>query len=124
VPLFYYLEEIASVFTKEDKVKDLLVKVLPLIFICYFFDVVQAQRQGVIRGLSLQKSAAWITMFCYYGIAIPVSAFYAFSLNMGVEGLRAGLLVGQLALVTLYTILIDCLTNWQTVADQTQVRLK
>jgi len=53
VPLFFYLDDIVNVFTKEEKVKDLLVAVLPLIFICFFFDAVQAQRQGVIRGLSL-----------------------------------------------------------------------
>lgn len=38
VPLFFYLEDIANVLTKEKKVKDLLVGVLPLIFICFFFD--------------------------------------------------------------------------------------
>ena len=53
-----------------------------------------------------------------------MGAFYAFSQHLGVEGLRAGVLVGQLVLVTLYSILIDCLTNWQVVADETLVRLK
>jgi len=53
-----------------------------------------------------------------------VGTAFAFRQNLGVEGLRAGVLVGQLVLVTLYTILIDCFTNWQNVADQTLVRIK
>ena len=39
------------------------------------------------------------------------------------EGLRAGVLVGQLVLVTFYSILIDCLTNWQSVAHEAQERI-
>ena len=39
------------------------------------------------------------------------------------EGLRAGILVGQLVLVTFYSILIDCLTNWQSVAHEAQERI-
>ena len=53
VPLFIWMHEIAHVFTHEPDTKKLLMQVLPVVFICFFFDVVQAQRQGVIRGLNL-----------------------------------------------------------------------
>ena len=94
VPLFVYMHEIAHVFTRDPDTKNLLMQVLPVVFICFFFDVVQSQRQGVIRGLNLQRSAALITITCYYGIAVPVGVVFAFKQDKGVEGLRAGVLVG------------------------------
>jgi len=44
IPLFYYLKDIARLFTKDTETENLLVDVLPIVFICFFFDVVQAQR--------------------------------------------------------------------------------
>ena len=79
VPLFVYITDIANLFTRDPATKTLLLQVLPVVFICFFFDVVQSQRQGVIRGLNLQKSAAWITLACYYFIAIPVGMAFAFN---------------------------------------------
>ena len=40
VPLFIYMHEIAHVFTREPETKKLLMQVLPVVFICFFFDVV------------------------------------------------------------------------------------
>ena len=54
----------------------------------------------------------WITLFSYYGVAIPVGMRFAFDHNKGVEGLRVGILVGQLVLTALFSMLIDCMTNW------------
>lgn len=123
VPLFLYMHDIAKVFTLDPSTRQLLVQVLPVVFISFFFDVVQSQRQGVIRGLNLQMNAAVLTVICYYGIAIPTGAAFAFKQGKGVEGLRAGVLVGQLVLVTIYSILIDCFTNWQSVAHEAQERI-
>ena len=73
--------------------------------------------------MNLQRNAAFVTVFCYYGIAIPVGSFFAFSDEYGVEGLRVGVLIGQLFLVSFYTMHTECLTNWQSVANETQDRL-
>ena len=39
-----YMEKIALVFTKEPKTLHLLEQVLPVVFICFFFDVIQSQK--------------------------------------------------------------------------------
>ena len=41
VPLFMYMNKIAKVFTREPQTLHLLEQVLPIIFICFFFDVIQ-----------------------------------------------------------------------------------
>lgn len=93
-PLFFYLKEISFFLSKDEEVRRLLLEVLPLVNICFFFDAIQSQRQGVIRGLGLQGRAAWITFLCYFGITIPVGCAFAFNMKLGIEGLRAGVLVG------------------------------
>ena len=62
-------------------------------------------------------------MFCYYVIAVPVGICFAFEEKFGVEGLRVGVLIGQLFLVSIYTMQTECMTNWQSVATEIQDRL-
>ena len=78
-PLFAFIDEIALLFTDGSELKDKLMDVLPILFICFFFDVLQSLSKGVVRGLNLQKVAAWITIFCYYAVAIPVGINFAFN---------------------------------------------
>ena len=125
IVLFYHSDQIVDLFIISDasggseSTKALFREVLPLVIISFFFDAFQSQKQGVIRALNIQKSAAWATVFCYYLVAIPVAALLAFKKDMGVEGLRAGVLIGQLTLTVLYSFQIDCCTNWQRVAELT-----
>lgn len=67
----------------------------------------------MIRGLNIQKSAAYLTISCYYFLAIPLGVYFAFYMDKKSEGLRVGILVGQLMLVISYSILIDSLTDWK-----------
>jgi len=59
------------------------------------------------------KSAVWPTLACYFAVALPLGHFLAFSRHKGIEGLLVGLLVGQLLLLTVYSVLVDSLTNWE-----------
>ena len=92
-------------------------------FISYVLETIQLQRQGVIRGLNLQGRACYFTVFSYWVIGIPMALLFAFKKDKGIEGLRVGLLVTQLLLVSLYSILIDGLTNWEDVWHEVQQRL-
>ena len=44
LPLFINIDKIASLFTTDPILQNMLIEVLPVIFICYFFDAVQSQR--------------------------------------------------------------------------------
>ena len=44
IPLFLFIHEIADIFTEDQTVKSLLIQVMPVVFICFFFDSLQAQR--------------------------------------------------------------------------------
>ena len=53
VPLFMFMEEISELFMSDPEVQNLLLQVMPIVFICFFFEAFQCQQQGVIRGLGL-----------------------------------------------------------------------
>ena len=40
VPLFVYMHPIANMFVHDPETKKILLQVLPIVFICFFFDVV------------------------------------------------------------------------------------
>ena len=42
LPLFLYMEQIADLFTTDPELKELLMQVLPVVFICFFFDAMQS----------------------------------------------------------------------------------
>ncbi|KAI9029974.1 mate-domain-containing protein [Phycomyces nitens] len=78
-------------FTSDPEVVALVASILPF---CAFFqlaDGLSGVCGGVIRGLGRQKVAAWINLFSYYVIALPIGAFLTFSIGWRLKGLWTGL---------------------------------
>ena len=120
--LFIFKDEICAFFGQDAAIQDLVSDILPILFISFIFESIQLQRQGVIRGLNIQNSAVWVTVFCYLWLGLPIGLNFAFLQEKGVEGLRAGLLISQLCLLVVYSILVDNLTNWEDVWNEAQQR--
>lgn len=57
--VFLYSEEIASIFTKHENVKRLLLIVLPYLSIFMVADYMQGATSGIIRGMGYQKVATY-----------------------------------------------------------------
>ena len=99
-------------------------QLLPVIYLCFFFESIKLQKQGEIRGLNLIKSAAYITVIAHLAVSIPLGLLLAFPFGKGVIGLRAGVLVGQVCLLSAYLFMIQCTTNWEDVWQEVHRRLK
>jgi len=68
-----------------------------LIIIAGFFqlsDGIQVVGLGALRGMSDVRIPTIITLVAYWVLAIPISYFFGFELDMGPEGIWYGLLVG------------------------------
>lgn len=65
------------------------------------FDGLQATGIGVLRGLTDVRIPLLLSLFSYWIIAIPLSYFLGFSLQMGVKGIWIGLLFGLLLIAIL-----------------------
>ena len=71
----------------------------------------------------MTKKACLLTVFVYLGVALPLALYLGFVHDKGNEGLRVGILVGQILLIIAYSVLIDGVTNWEDVYREAQRRL-
>ncbi|MEQ8303146.1 MAG: MATE family efflux transporter [Cytophagales bacterium] len=58
------------------------------------FDGLQVAAMGALRGLSDVKWPTLIAVFSYWGLGLPCSYIFAFWLNMGVQGVWYGFIIG------------------------------
>jgi multidrug resistance protein, MATE family len=91
--LFALRNYIPQLFTKDQEVIMLVVRVLPLCVAFQLFDALAANCNGLLRGLGRQEIGGYINLFCYYVVAMPISFGTAFGLNWNLEGLWAGVAV-------------------------------
>lgn len=68
-----------------------------LLVIAAFFqlsDGVQVVGLGALRGMEDVRIPTWVTLFAYWGMALPLGYVLCFILNMGISGIWWGLLIG------------------------------
>lgn len=84
---------IPRLFTDNQEVVDIVSAILPLCAAFQLFDALAANCNGILRGLGRQEVGGYVQLFCYYGVAMPVSMGTAFGLNWGLWGLWTGVAV-------------------------------
>lgn len=77
-------------FTSDEGVISLVANVLPLCAAFQLFDALAASCNGIMRGIGRQNVGGWVQLFCYYGVAMPVSMGTAFGLHWELYGLWSG----------------------------------
>ncbi|MFA9204617.1 MAG: hypothetical protein ACEQSD_11515, partial [Flavobacteriales bacterium] len=54
----------------------------------------QVTAAGMLRGMQDTQATMWITLFCYWGVALPLGIYWSRVLHYGAAGLWAGLVLG------------------------------
>ncbi|KAL8943022.1 MAG: hypothetical protein Q9216_001310 [Gyalolechia sp. 2 TL-2023] len=85
---------IPRLFTNDVEVIELVAKVLPLCAAFQLFDALSCCCNGILRGLGRQEVGGWVQLFCYYGVAVPVSLGLGFGAEWELYGLWTGIAVG------------------------------
>lgn len=86
---------IAQIFTNDEKVRSIIVLLLPIVASAQLFDALLAISNGLLRGLGLQKIGGWINLGVYYVFALPLSFFLTFGPpQLGIQGLWIGPVLG------------------------------
>lgn len=67
---------------------------------------------GIVRGCGLQYIGAYVNLCSYYLFGVPLALLLGFTLHMGGEGLRIGVLGGA-TLQTLLLAVVAGFTNWE-----------
>ncbi|KAK7187669.1 hypothetical protein DPSP01_004505 [Paraphaeosphaeria sporulosa] len=81
---------IPRLFTPDDDVIDLVASLLPLCAAFQLFDSMQANCNGILRGIGKQEIGGYIALFSYYIIGMPISFGLAFGAGWGLWGLWTG----------------------------------
>lgn len=89
-----------GLYTEDAVVIAVAASILPIGAAFQLFDGVQAVGGGVLRGMGTTVPAAVINLVGYYVLALPLAAWLAFEMSLGVRGVWWGLAVGLAAVAT------------------------
>ncbi|GAQ89633.1 MATE efflux family protein [Klebsormidium nitens] len=101
----------------------LVAKIMPLLVVSQFGVGLQAILSGVLRGSGQQFVGSVINFVSYYGIAVPAMVLFAFRLDLRLQGLWFGLMLG-VGLQTLMLLILTCRTDWSLQADRARKRVE
>jgi MATE family multidrug resistance protein len=115
-------ERFGYLFTPDEDVAQLVSKIMPLCALFQITDGLAGVSGGAIRGMGRQSFAAWINLFSYYVVALPIGYFLAFKLDWDLSGLWFGLCIA-LFLVALASVIFLMCTNWDSEVKRAQARI-
>ncbi|CAO1633089.1 unnamed protein product [Sympodiomycopsis kandeliae] len=113
---------IATLFSEDAEVIDLLTQTLPLLALFQIWDGVAGVAGGILRGTGRQHLGAYLNMVAYYVIALPLGAWITFSWGWGLEGMWVGLTIA-LAISSVGGLILCVKTDWQVELDKVQQRM-
>lgn len=108
----FAIDGIANVFTNDEQVIALMIRVAPVTAAMLMFDGLQAVSSGLLRGVGLQKIGAVTNLCGYYFIGLPLGVLMTFHYHLHVFGLVSGLLIA-VCLTTIVFFLVLYRVDWQ-----------
>ncbi|CAL5340012.1 unnamed protein product [Camellia sinensis] len=113
----------AVIFTDSKDMQKAVAHLAYLLAITMVLNSVQPVISGVAVGGGWQALVAYINLFCYYIIGLPLGFLLGYKTSLGVEGIWIGMICGTL-LQTLILLFITWKTNWNDEVEQASERLK
>ncbi|KAJ3217419.1 hypothetical protein HDU67_008002 [Dinochytrium kinnereticum] len=109
-------------WTTDPSVVKIVAEVLPLASVFQLSDAVGAVSGGILRGIGRQDLGAYLNIFAYYFLGLPVGLWACFQQKLGLLGLWMGLSVGLIT-VSLVQIFIIYRTDWKLEARNAHERI-
>jgi MATE family multidrug resistance protein len=84
---------LARIFTPD---KGVIAAAVPLLLIAsgfQFFDGIQINATGALRGAGNTTTGLWTQLVCYWVVGMPLGCLLGFKMHMGAAGLWWGLLI-------------------------------
>lgn len=110
-------------FTSDEDVVARVAVIIPLCALFQIADGLCGVCGGVIRGLGRQKVAAYINLFAYYVVALPLGYFLTFHANWSLTGIWISLTVA-LFLGAIGECLFLFLVDWDAEVRRIHYRVK
>ncbi len=94
---------IVEIYISDTEVVKIAIKLMIIAAVFQLSDGIQVVALGVLRGITDVNIPTWITMFAYWGVALPLGYFLGFSMKLDAIGIWIGLLAGLTASAILLT---------------------
>ena len=92
--IFLFNRFIVELYISDVEVIKIAMNLMLIAAVFQLSDGIQVVSLGVLRGISDVNIPTWITMFAYWGVALPLGYFLGFSMNLDAIGIWIGLLAG------------------------------
>ncbi|XP_059667454.1 protein DETOXIFICATION 24-like [Cornus florida] len=88
---------LAYLFTSEDEVAAEVSSLSALLALTILFNGIQPVLTGIAIGAGLQTMVAYVNLFCYYVIGVPIGVLLGYVADLKVKGIWIGLICGVVA---------------------------
>jgi len=102
---------LASIYSPDPAVVGLAAAALVVVGLFLPFDGVQVVAVQALRGLGDIWLPTFVQVACFWGLSIPIGAYFAFVLDWGPAGLMGGFLVGVLASAVANSFRFEVVSN-------------
>ncbi|CAK9156752.1 unnamed protein product [Ilex paraguariensis] len=113
----------AVIFTDNKEMQKAVAHLAYLLAITMLLNSVQPVISGVAVGGGWQGLVAYINLFCYYVIGLPLGFLLGYKTRLKVEGIWMGMICGTF-LQTLILLFIVWRTNWKEEVAQASERMR
>ncbi|CAN1237270.1 Protein DETOXIFICATION 34 [Linum grandiflorum] len=115
--------DFAVIFTNSIEMRKAVADLAYLLGITMVLNSIQPVISGVAVGGGWQALVAYINLFCYYVVGLPLGFLLGYKTSLHVKGIWLGMIFGTF-LQTLILICIICKTNWNKEVEQASERMK
>ncbi|KAL2249658.1 UNVERIFIED_CONTAM: Protein DETOXIFICATION 27 [Sesamum indicum] len=116
--------KLAFIFSSSTQVVGAVDNLAFLLASSILLNSVQPVLSGVAVGSGWQSSVAWINIFCYYIVGLPVGLLMGWGFHLGTAGIWAGMVFGGTAVQTLILSIMTARTNWEVEVEKADSRVK
>lgn len=121
--LVIFRRPIASLFSEDTAVIELLIRILPLLALFQVADGISGVSGGIMRGTGRQHLAAYLNMVAYYLISLPFGAYLTLKGGYGLSGMWIGLTTA-LAVSSVGGLWLVSKTDWNAEVRKVQARME
>ncbi|XP_058741939.1 protein DETOXIFICATION 34-like [Vicia villosa] len=116
-------DRFAVIFTDSKEMQEAVSKLASLLGVTMILNSVQPVLSGVAVGGGWQALVAYINLFCYYIVGLPLGFLLGYKAGYRVKGIWVGMILGTV-LQTVILVYIIYRTNWNKEVEQASERMK
>ncbi|MFT4197213.1 MAG: MATE family efflux transporter [Pseudoxanthomonas sp.] len=102
--LLLFRHGVAGIYTGDTAVASLAASLLLLAALFQFPDGIQVMSAGALRGLQDTRMPMLLAMLAYWGLGMPLGAYFGLGLGWGPKGMWIGLTAGLAAAATMLAL--------------------